>query len=99
MTWNKAATLGAAEIRRQEEEKRKQEELIKFVRKPIYLRSDSEIDSVMKTSRDIIKYFVDMKFNDEQLHQVLRRMNFEFFAAGTNVFEYGEIGDKFYLII
>ena len=67
--------------------------------KPIYLRTEEDICKICTTSRDVIKYFDDMKFNNDQLHQVLRKMRFEFFSAGRTIFEHGAFGDKFYLII
>ena len=40
-----------------------------------------------------------MNLSDEQLAKVVKKLNYEFCPPGKNVFNFGDGGDKFYLII
>ena len=40
-----------------------------------------------------------MNLNDEQFLKILKKMKYEYHAAGHKIFNYGEVGDKFYMII
>ena len=40
-----------------------------------------------------------MNLSDLQFTKILKKMQYEFFPAGSKVFNFGENGDKFYMII
>ena len=55
----------------------------------------------MKDSQEslMLKYFSDMKLTDAQMKKVLRMMTYQFCHKGEKVFDFGDEGDQFYMII
>ena len=46
-----------------------------------------------------VTHFSEMNLNDEQCLKILKKMKYEYHSAGHKIFNYGEVGDKFYMII
>lgn len=70
-----------------------------FIQTPNHLRQDKDIAFFEKTVLKNIKLFQDLNLASYQAKKVLQKMQYEHHKAGTNVFHYGDIGEKFYLIV
>ena len=46
-----------------------------------------------------VTHFSEMNLNDEQFLKILKKMKYEYHPAGHKIFNFGEVGDKFYMII
>ena len=61
-------------------------------------RTDYEIRDVMPLLRGI-KFFKDQNIDTTDLTDVVQGLTYDFFPRGKEVFEYGSIGEKFYMIL
>ena len=47
----------------------------------------------------MLAYFKSLELSEFQMKEVIKKLRYEFHSAGTKIFQYQDIGDKFYLII
>ena len=72
-----------------------------FLSKHPNSRKEKEITSVAKYLSDNYKYFTNLKNVDSQLkvEKLTKVIKLEEFKSGENIIKYGEVGDKFYIVL
>ena len=76
-------------------------ELFDFFKKPSIMRTNSEIIIFGKFLSDNYQYFKKIKKEDTQLkvEQITKICRLEKFSKNDSIINYGEIGDKFYIVL
>ena len=76
-------------------------ELFDFFKKPSIMRTNSEIIIFGKFLSDNYQYFKKIKNEDTQLkvEQITKICRLEKFSKNDSIINYGEIGDKFYIVL
>lgn len=69
-----------------------------ILQKPANKRTIAESQHVLDLVKDL-KFFKDREIGDEDLQEITKVLSFEKFAPGDIIINFGEQGDKFYVII
>ena len=77
--------------------------LFLFFNKPLKLRIDSDIKKVSKFLSQNYTYFINLKstkdFNPQKIEKIIKYAKLENIPEKTTIFNYGEQGDKFYILL
>ena len=81
----------------------KKEYIYNFLKKSPYMRSHEEIKKASKFLSDNYQYFIDLKSNKEfgyqKIEKIIKFSKLEIFLTDETIIKYGEIGDKFYILL
>ena len=66
--------------------------------KPNKGKSEEDLQELVPIIKQI-QFFKDRDIKDTDYPEIISSMNYEFCKAGSEVFEYGSYGDKFYIIL
>lgn len=78
--------------------------LLTYLQKPVGERTEEMVHSTYERAfkeRDstLLDYFKSLELSEFQLKEVIKKLRYEFVAAGTRVFKHNAVGDKLYLIV
>ena len=80
-------------------EKRNRDQFIRFLQLPSHKRTDKDISNYLDHEIYNINYLKKLNLTYTQSKRILASLKYEFHAQGTNVFHYGDHGEKFFMII
>ena len=72
--------------------------LVSILKKPAFQRNTEEVSHVLNLIKDL-KFFKDRNIADNDLQEITKVLSIERFAPGEVIMNYGEKGDKFYVIV
>ena len=72
--------------------------LIQILQTPASKRAQHEISHVVNLIKDL-KFFKERNISDDVLHEITNVIKFEKFEPGQVIMNFGERGDKFYVIV
>ena len=77
------------------------EYVFSFLNKNTNSRKEQDISLVAKYLSTNYKYFTNLKNNDSQIkvEKLVKIIKLEIFPPGVNIIRYGDIGDKFYIVL
>ena len=77
------------------------EYVFSFLNKNPYSRKDKDIKSVANYLSSNYKYFTNLKNNDSQLkvEKLTKIIKLEIYSPGESIINFGETGDKFYIVL
>ena len=74
-----------------------------FFNKPLKFRTDSDIKKISKYLSQNYTYFINLKstkdFNLQKIEKIIKYAKLETIPEKTTIFNYGEQGDKFYILL
>ena len=74
-----------------------------FFNKPSKFRTDSDIKKLSKYLSQNYTYFINLKstkdFNPHKIEKIIKYAKLETIPEKTTIFNYGEQGDKFYILL
>ena len=77
--------------------------LFLFFNKPLKSRIDSDIKKISKFLSQNYTYFINLKstkdFNPQKIEKIIKYAKLENIPEKTTIFNYGEPGDKFYILL
>jgi CRP-like cAMP-binding protein len=77
--------------------------LFLFFNKQLKFRTDSDIKKISKYLSQNYTYFINLQntkdFNPQKIEKIIKYAKLEIIAEKTTIFNYGEPGDKFYILL